>query len=227
MTLTDELKLLDDKIKANQSQYDFDKEAAKISALSSKELDKYESLTGKDLGYKPGEVEQAKFEYSPLGTVFNKGLEKEHKKEGFLKRLKNIEWRNKEQLEDQRGKKLDAIKKNNQLKVKKKDDKTKDIMCLTEEIDKLNDLYPNAFSSKDIILSKGIENYKNKINYKDLSYKIGFTEQDVIRSHENNFLEKYGMLYDLLNDLLTNKINTNNANIDQLHLVSNLMQGYD
>ena len=227
MTLTDELKLLDDKIKANQSQYDFDKEAAKISALSSKELDKYEYLTGKDLGYKPGVVEQAKFEYSPLGTVFNKGLEKEDKKEGFLKRLKNIEWRNKEQLEDQREKKLDAIKKNNQLKVKKKDDKTKDIMCLTEEINKLNDLYPNAFSSKDIILSKGIENYKNRINYKDLSYKIGFTEQDVIRSHENNFLEKYGMLYDLLNDLLTNKINTNNANIDQLHLVSNLMQGYD
>ena len=56
MTLTDETKTLDDKIKANLSN----REAAKISALSSKELDKYEYLTGEDLGYKPGVVEEAK-----------------------------------------------------------------------------------------------------------------------------------------------------------------------
>ena len=36
MTLTDELKISDDKIKANQAQYDLDREASKISALSSK-----------------------------------------------------------------------------------------------------------------------------------------------------------------------------------------------
>ena len=46
MKLTDELKILDDKIKANQDQYNLDREAAKISALVSKELDKYEYLTG-------------------------------------------------------------------------------------------------------------------------------------------------------------------------------------
>ena len=48
MTLTDELKILDDKVKANQAQYDLDREVAKISALSSKELNKYEYLTGED-----------------------------------------------------------------------------------------------------------------------------------------------------------------------------------
>ena len=37
MALTDELKILDDKVKANQTQYDLDREAAKISALSCKE----------------------------------------------------------------------------------------------------------------------------------------------------------------------------------------------
>ena len=47
-------------------------------------------MTGEDLGYKPGVVEQAKFKYSPLDKVFNKGLKKEDKKEGLLKRLKNI-----------------------------------------------------------------------------------------------------------------------------------------
>ena len=58
MALTDELKILDDKIKANQPQYDLDRKAAKMSALSSKELDKYENLSGEDLGYKPGLVEK-------------------------------------------------------------------------------------------------------------------------------------------------------------------------
>ena len=66
MTITDELKILDDKIKANQAQYDLDGEAAKISALSYGELEKYEYLTGEDLGYELGVVEKAKFEYSPL-----------------------------------------------------------------------------------------------------------------------------------------------------------------
>ena len=96
--LTDELKFLDDKIKLNQVHYDLERETTKISALSSKELDKYEYKTGQDLGYKPGVVEQDKFEYSPLGRVFNKESDKEDKKEGHLKRLKNIEGKNKEQL---------------------------------------------------------------------------------------------------------------------------------
>ena len=40
MTQTDELKILDDKMKANQAQYNLIRETGKISALSSKELDK-------------------------------------------------------------------------------------------------------------------------------------------------------------------------------------------
>ena len=85
MTLTDELKILDDKIKANQAQYDLEREAAKISALSSKELDKYEYLTGEDLGYEPGIVERAKFEYSPLGKTLSKGLKKYDKVNKVIK----------------------------------------------------------------------------------------------------------------------------------------------
>ena len=46
------------------------------------------------LGYKPGIVEKAKFEYSPVGKVFNKGLEENNKKEGLLKILKDIEGKN-------------------------------------------------------------------------------------------------------------------------------------
>ena len=57
MTITDPLKIIDNKIKANQAQYDLDKLTAKVSALSSGELRKYEYLTGEDLGYKPSVVE--------------------------------------------------------------------------------------------------------------------------------------------------------------------------
>ena len=67
MTLTDELKILDNEIKANQVQYDLDREAAKVSTLPSKELDKYEYLTDEDVRYKPGLVENITFEYSQLG----------------------------------------------------------------------------------------------------------------------------------------------------------------
>ena len=46
MKWTDGIKLLDDKIKANQGQYDLNREAAKISASSFKDLNKYEYVTG-------------------------------------------------------------------------------------------------------------------------------------------------------------------------------------
>ena len=78
MTSTDELKILDDKIKANQAQYDLGREAAKISALSSKDLlEKYEYLTGEDLGHRPSVLEKTKFEYSPLGMSLSKSFKKE------------------------------------------------------------------------------------------------------------------------------------------------------
>ena len=58
-------------------------------------------MTGEDLGYQPSVIEQAKFDYSPLGKVFTKGLDKDKdKKEGLSKRLKNIGNKNKELLNE-------------------------------------------------------------------------------------------------------------------------------
>ena len=81
MTVADQVKILDRKIKQNEAQYDLDRKAAKISALSSKNLMKYEYLTGEDLGYKPSALEKTKFEYSPLDKVFNKGLDQDDQKD--------------------------------------------------------------------------------------------------------------------------------------------------
>ena len=70
MTRKDQIKILDDKIKANERQYDLDRTNAEISAYSRGDMSKYEYLTKKDLKYKPDAFEQAKFEYSPLGKLF-------------------------------------------------------------------------------------------------------------------------------------------------------------
>ena len=98
MTVTDQIKIIDNKIKANQAQYDLDRLAAKISAYSSGDLRKYEYLTGEDLGYKPSVSEQAKFDYSPLGNIFTKWLDKDDQKVGHFKRLENIKDKNEELL---------------------------------------------------------------------------------------------------------------------------------
>ena len=70
MTVTDQIKIINRKIKQNESQYDLDRKAAEIYALSSKNLDKYEYLTGEDLGLQPSTIGKTKFEYSPMGKIF-------------------------------------------------------------------------------------------------------------------------------------------------------------
>ena len=98
MTRKEQNKILNDKIEANNAQYNLDRMNAEISAYSSGDLPKYEYLTKKYLNYKPNAFEQAKFEYSPLGKVFIDGLDKSDKREGLLKRLINIEDRSNNQL---------------------------------------------------------------------------------------------------------------------------------
>ena len=93
MTRKYQIKILDNKIKTNNVQYDLNRINAEISAYSSGDLPKYEYLTKKDLGYKPDAIEKVKLEYSPIGKLFTDGLTKEDKskKIGLFKRLKNIE----------------------------------------------------------------------------------------------------------------------------------------
>ena len=181
LTLTDELKILDDKIKANQAQYDLDKDAAKISALSSKKLDKYEYLTGEDLGYKPGVVEQGKFEYSPLGKVFNKGLDKKDKDEGTLKRLKNIE---------------DKIEK--QFKtIENKDRKQLGIKSVINVFsDELSQEAKNIFYM--------LSNQEKSVNYKKLNFKRD-------KNNLEFDFRDYNSLKELFKDIYYKKLSIENA----------------
>ena len=86
-------KILDSKIEFNVTQYKVDRLNAEISAFSSGDLNKYEFLKRIDLNYKPNALEQAKFEFSPLGTKFSTGSDKaipNYQKEGIIKLLKDI-----------------------------------------------------------------------------------------------------------------------------------------
>ena len=75
MTLTDELKILDNKIKANQVQYDLGREAAKTYAFSSKDLlEKHKYLTCEDSGHRSSVLEKTRFDYSPLGMSLSKSF---------------------------------------------------------------------------------------------------------------------------------------------------------
>ena len=68
--------IINDQIKDEKREYDINREAAKISALSSGKLHKYEYLTGDDRlpSIQQQTIEQTKFTYSPLGKAFDKQI---------------------------------------------------------------------------------------------------------------------------------------------------------
>ena len=85
---------INDQIRYEKLQYHINREAAKISALSSGKIHKYEYLTGEDIlpSNQQQIIEQAKFTYSPLGKDFEKQIkkieDKVQKKNGSLKKRK-------------------------------------------------------------------------------------------------------------------------------------------
>ena len=157
----------------NEAQCDLDRKVAKISALSSNNLGKYEYLTGEDLGLKPSNIEQAKFEYSSLGKIFNKGLSKDDKKEGLFKRLKNIE----KKIKDENKKELEPIKNKEQselLKVESTvaDKKSKEIVLLKDKLDYIfKNFDPNFNGTGEHFHIKLAKDEKN-IDHNNLFFSI-------------------------------------------------------
>ena len=88
--------LINDQIRDEKLQYDIDREAVKISALSSGKIHKYEYLTGEDIfpSNQQQIIEQAKITYSPLGKAFEKQIktieDRGKKQVDALKNLKPI-----------------------------------------------------------------------------------------------------------------------------------------
>ena len=186
MTRKEQNKILDDKIKANNAQYDLDRMNAEMSAYSSGDLPKYEYLTKKDLGYKPDAFEQAKFEYSPLGKAFTDGLDKSDKNEGLLKRLKNIEDKSNNQLLTIKNISRPAIKGKNNGNVS---DEYKTIQDFKQELIDKNILKLSGVKKFDNIIDKWKQTKNKKIVFKNDNAKVG-TQDFEIYKIVNNYLNK-------------------------------------
>ena len=84
---------INDQIRDEKLQYDINREAAKISDLSSGKIHKYEYLTGEDILQSNQQkiIEQTKFNYSPLGKAFEKQIETiENQGEKQINTLKDL-----------------------------------------------------------------------------------------------------------------------------------------
>ena len=163
-------------------------------------------MTGEDLGLKPSTVKQEKFEYSPLGKVFNKGLSEEDKKEGLFKRLKNIEDKNEEKLkaiEDQGKEQLEEIKNMN---ADSKPLKTISFLStISEEAKKLMDnikVIDNWLETAQLICTKTDGKTENNFNKFKLPLKFAskIYRHDLMLQKVEDVQQKLKMLINKLNN---------------------------
>ena len=132
------------KIKDEKLQYDINRKTAKVSALSSGKIDKYEYVTGEEIlpSNQPQIIEQAKFTYSPLGKAFEKQTKT---------------------IEDQGEKQIKAMQYNKQL-VNIDNDDYKDKLLLSKEREIFKYIYNKRLDK--------LEELNNKIDYNKLNYVV-------------------------------------------------------
>ena len=150
---------IEDQIKDEKLQYDINREAAKISALSSGKIDKYEYLTGEEIlpSNQQQIIQQAKFTYSPLGKAFEKQIKT---------------------IEDQGKKQVKAIQDKQIVNINNKDnykDDYKDKLLLSKEREIFKDIYNKRLDK--------IEELNNKIEYDNLEYAV-YSRKELIDFYE-------------------------------------------
>ena len=150
---------IEDQIKDEKLQYDINREAAKISALSSGKIDKYEYLTGEEIlpSNQQQIIQQAKFTYSPLGKAFEKQIKT---------------------IEDQGKKQVKAIQDKQIVNINNKDnykDDYKDKLLLSKEREIFKDIYNKRLDK--------IEELNNKIEYDNLEYAV-YSRKELIDVYE-------------------------------------------
>ena len=173
----------EDQIKDEKLQCDINREAAKISALSSGKIDKYEYLTGEEIlpSNQQQIIQQAKFNYSPLG----KALEKQRKT-----------------IEDQGEKQVNALKTSYKKLPSIKDfvptekfnleiiNEIKRIEEIEKNFDRDKMVYKSASRNYDFRGFKTIRTYGNDIRNNVISLKAANLEQANLLAHLHDFAEK-------------------------------------
>ena len=160
-------------------------------------------MTGEDLGLKPSTIKQAKFEYSPLGKIFNKGLSEDNKKEGLFKRLDNIKDKNEELIK--------TINRTNRAFQNKKNTKDEVLTYNTKySFVKLKNIDDIKKLSLDLMFNLMKEHYKifrGLINLKPRSYESKNKRLEVM-IHAGNI---YNKLYEIYRSKYYKKIDSLSA----------------
>ena len=171
---------INDQIKDEKLQYNINREAAKISALSSEKLHKYECLTGEDIlpSNQQQIIEQTKFTYSPLGKAFDKQIktiEDQGKKQvDALGKLKPIEGPKVIKYDDE------SLKQRQETFSKLFDEKLDETQELSREIDYKNlnyDFTTKASGSTNFIKYNGPFTLYKKIRDGDISLEMAKEDQ--------------------------------------------------
>ena len=190
---------IEDQIKDEKLQYDINREAAKISALSSGKIDKYEYLTGEKIlpSNQQQIVQQAKVTYSPLG----KALEKQKKT-----------------IEDQGEKQVKSIQDKQIVNINKNDykDDYKDKLLLSKEREIFKDIYNKRLDR--------IEELNNKIDYNNLEYTV-YSRKETINFSE--LKDPLALLDEIKKGKMTLERNKKgNKNVKQRETLANLNMFY-
>ena len=153
---------INDKMRDEKLLYDINREAAKISALSSGKIHKYEYLTGEDIlpSNQQQIIEQAKFTYSPLGKAFEKQIKT---------------------IEDQGEKQIDAIKDlkpKKAIKYKSDDDDYEDKLLHSNEREIFEDIYKKRLDK--------IEELTKKIDDNNLIFTALTTGEKIDHTGKND-----------------------------------------
>ena len=178
---------INDQIRDEKLQYDINREAPKISALSSGKIHKYEYLTGEDILPTNQEhiIEQVKFTYSPLEKAFEKQIktteDKGQKQIDALESLKpkeqtkaiTYDYESLEQKEESYNKifdvKLDEIRQEiDALESLKPKEQTKAITYDYESLEQKEESYKKIFDEK----LDEIQELSREIDYKNLNYNF-------------------------------------------------------
>ena len=161
---------------------------------------KYELLTGEDLDIKPSTIEQAKFEYSPLGKISNKGLSEDDEKEGLFKRLENIKDKN-EELINTINTTNKATKNKINIQSKNLIYNSKYTFVKYKDIDEFKELSLDSFYKKLNKFNNEIVNLRNissrKEEKKELKYQV-----------LSNAKKLYNVLYYIYKEKYNKEINS-------------------
>ena len=180
---------IEDQIRDEKLQYDINREAAKISALSSGKIDKHEYLTGEEIlpSNQQQIIEQAKFTYSSLGKAFEKQTKNIEDETKIIKDKKEQNKETEKQLD-----KKDDIKKDN-LPISKQREiydgvikerrGTMNELHSSVKFDNLLYHYKGPTRDKDFSMYNDAKSLFNMIKDKDISLSCAEVNQSDLESN--------------------------------------------